>query len=127
MRRTRAPLAVATALALGVAGLPAAFLSSAHAAVAPVGNGFTVTASDLAFILKQIKISEQHANAFVTDTPPNPNKAGDPEYCQALLGMGADHVPDILTSYGLRTVDGQCNNLKAGHTKFAAADVQSPG
>ena len=126
MRRTRAPLAVATALALGVAGLPAAFLSSAHAAVAPVGNGFTVTTSDLAFILKQIKISEQHANAFVTDTPPNPNKAGDPEYCQALLGTGADHVPDILTSYGLRTVDGQCNNLKAGQAKFAAADVPFP-
>ena len=26
----------------------------------------------------------------------------------------ADQVPDILTAYGLRTVDGSCNNLKAG-------------
>ncbi len=36
----------------------------AKAAVAPVGNGFTVTPADLAFILKQIKIAERHSRAF---------------------------------------------------------------
>src|SRR6185436_14742368 len=65
-RRTGSPLrpsrvvAAATALLLPMAlGFPAV---AAHAAVsAPVGQGFTVTPSDLAFILKQIKIAERHA------------------------------------------------------------------
>ena len=35
-------------------------------------------------------------------------------------------MPDALTSYGLRTVDGSCNNLLPGREKFAAADVPFP-
>ena len=35
-------------------------------------------------------------------------------------------IPDRLTSYGLRTVDGSCNNLFPGREKFAAADVPFP-
>ena len=87
----------------------------------PVGAGFTVTTGDLSFILKQIKIAERHT---MTRTDANPcgtllNKPGDniPD---------AEQVPDILTSYGLRTVDGTCNNLKPGNEKFAAADVPFP-
>ena len=38
----------------------------ANAAPAPVGNGFTVTPADLAFILKQIKIAEHHSTAFLS-------------------------------------------------------------
>ena len=95
-----------------------------------MGNGFTVTASDLAFILKQIKIAERHSRSFIdtsattTEEPtqaPNPNKTTDPEYCASLIpgplttptvpGVFPDQVPDYLTSYGLRTVDGGCNNL----------------
>ena len=75
----------------------------AHAVVGPVGNGFTVTQADLAFILRQIKIAERHA---ATLTPANP--------CGTLVGPGPDQVPDALTSYGLRTVDGSCNNLLPG-------------
>ena len=66
--------------------------------------------------------------------PPNPNPVTDPDYCQALVGPGPDRVPDILTSYGLRTVDGSCNNLKPPlpdptlglPNKFAAADQPFP-
>ncbi len=91
--------------------------SSAGAQVPPaaVGEGFTVSASDLAYILKQIKISERHA---ATLTPANP--------CGTLLGSAADQVPNILTSYGLRTVDGSCNNLVTGRSKFGTADELFP-
>src|SRR4051812_1783485 len=67
-------------------------LSPAGAVQGPVGAGFEVTASDLAFILKQIKIAEHHAATF---TPANP--------CGTLVGPGPDQIPDYLTSYGLRT------------------------
>ena len=90
-------------------------LNVATAVVGPVGQGFTVTPADLAFILKQIKIAERHA---ATLTPLNP--------CGTLVGPGPDQIPDALTSYGLRTVDGSCNNLIVGREKFAAADVAFP-
>ena len=38
----------------------------------------------------------------------------------------ADQIPDRLTSYGLRTVDGSCNNLFPGRETFAAADQPFP-
>jgi Ca2+-binding RTX toxin-like protein len=85
------------------------------AAPAPVGNGFVVTAGDLAFILKQIQIAERHA---ATQTPT--------DMCGTLVGPAADQIPDRLTSYGLRTVDGSCNNLFPGRETFAAADVPFP-
>ena len=102
----------------------------ASAAPGPVGNGFTVTPSDLAFILKQIKIAERHSRAYQGNpdpgTPVNPDPLGDPEYCQALVGPGPDQIPDRLTSYGLRTVDGSCNNLFPGRDKFAAVGRAVP-
>ncbi|WP_211879971.1 peroxidase family protein, partial [Pseudarthrobacter albicanus] len=87
----------------------------ANAIVAPVGQGFTVAPSDLAFILKQIKIAEHHA---ATLSPAHP--------CDTLVGPGPDQIPDALTSYGLRTVDGSCNNLIPGREKFGAADQPFP-
>ena len=89
-----------------------------------MGNGFVVTASDLSFILKQIKIAEHHSQAFLSGT--NPDPTNDPYYCQSLVGPGPDQIPDYLTSYGLRTTSGACNNLIAGRDKFAAADVPFP-
>src|SRR3954471_20082510 len=88
---------------------------SAQAATAPTGQGFTVTPGDLSFILKQIKIAEHHA---ATQTPGN--------MCGTLVGSGTDQIPDRLTSYGLRTVDGSCNNLFPGRETFAAADQPFP-
>jgi Ca2+-binding RTX toxin-like protein len=97
-------------------------LSAANAVVAPVGNGFTVTAGDLSFILKQIKIAERHSTTLTAS-----NACGT---LVAQPGDGipdAEQVPDILTSYGLRTVDGSCNNLKNSATyRFTAADEVFP-
>src|ERR1700755_1410433 len=113
-RRVSATSAVALVLGLGLQlGM---MQPTASAAPAPVGNDFVVTPGDLSFILKQIKIAERHAT---TET------ASDP--CGTLLAQpgdgipDAEQVPDVLTSYGLRTVDGSCNNLKA------ATGVQAPG
>src|SRR6478736_2208954 len=89
--------------------------TNARAAVAPPGQGFTVTAGDLHFILHQIQISEHHA---ATATAGNP--------CGTLVGSGPDQIPDRLTSYGLRTVDGSCNNLFPGRERFTAADEVFP-
>ncbi len=84
---------------------------AATAAPGPIGAGFTVTAGDLQFILQQIKISERHANTLTASNP-----------CGTLVGTGPNQIPDVLTSYGLRTVDGSCNNLIATQTKPGAAD-----
>src|SRR4051812_20356769 len=113
-----------TALVLALALIFQVLSIAAHAAVnpGPVGNGFTVTAGDLSFILKQIKIAEMHATTL---TPAKP--------CATLVAQPGDgindafQIPDYLTSYGLRTVDGSCNNLKDATTaNFAASDQVFP-
>jgi Ca2+-binding RTX toxin-like protein len=85
---------------VGAVAVSAVRTSGANAAPAPPGQGFTVTPGDLHFILKQIQIAEHHA---ATQTPDN--------LCGTLVGSRPDQIPDRLTSYGLRTVDGSCNNL----------------
>src|SRR2546423_10265705 len=117
-RRTRARIGLALASVVvlaAAAGLGIARSTASAGTSGVVGNGFVVTPGDLAFILKQIKIAEHHA---ATLTPANP--------CGTLLGPGPDQIPDAITSYGLRTVDGSCNNLLPGREKFAAADVPFP-
>ena len=84
-----------------------------------VGNGFTVTAADLAYILKQIKIAEAHVAASGAT-------ATDPDNCQALVGNGVNQVASPLLSFGLRTVNGACNNLQASQNKHGAADEIFP-
>jgi Ca2+-binding RTX toxin-like protein len=88
------------------------------ATAAPIGQGFNLNASDLAFILKQIKISEAHAT--------RENAAGEPVPGGALLGSGPDQVASPRLPFGLRTVDGRDNNLVAGQRNFGAADVPFP-
>ncbi|MDD0858232.1 peroxidase family protein [Arthrobacter alpinus] len=90
--------------------------TSLAATAAPIGSGFTVTASDLAYILKQIKIAEAHVANTTSTTGP----------CGALIGTGPNQIPDALTSYGLRTVDGSCNNLLSGRETYGAADQLFP-
>jgi hypothetical protein len=122
LRRTR-QTSKSLGIVLASAGLLAALAgfgsalipSPASAVVAPTGAGFTITPGDLSFILKQIKIAEAHAASL---TPTNP--------CGTLVGPGANQIPDRLTAYGLRTVDGSCNNLFPGRETFAAADVPFP-
>jgi len=98
--------------------MSASFLAAPAAAVvqAPVGQGFAVTAADLAFILQQIKIAEAHVANTTSETGP----------CGALLGSGPDQLASPLLSFGLRTVDGSCNNLGAGQETFGAADQVFP-
>src|SRR4051794_18295684 len=98
----------------GVALLPGG-AARARAATAPEGQGFTITPGDLKFILKQIKIAEHHAATLTKDNP-----------CGTLVGSGPDQIPDRLTAYGLRTVDGSCNNLFPGRETYAAADQPFP-
>ena len=88
----------------------------ASAVQAPTGAGFTITPSDLAFILKQIKISEAHVANTTSATGP----------CGALIGTGPNQIPSPLVSQGLRTVDGSCNNLQPGQETFGAADQTFP-
>jgi len=89
--------------------------SSGAGTAAPVGQGFTVTAADLDFILLQIKIAEHHAGLAT---------AADP--CAGLLGLGPNQVHSPLVADGLRTVDGSCNNLQPGQAKFGTADQTFP-
>src|SRR2546423_263392 len=119
---TKVGLALASVVVLAaVAGLGIARGTASAGVSNVVGSGFTVTTGDLVFILKQIKIAEEHA---ATLTPANP--------CGTLVAQPGDgipddlQIPDALTSYGLRTTDGSCNNLLPGREKFAAADVPFP-
>src|SRR3954471_8133546 len=87
----------------------------ARAATAPTGQNFTITPGDLHFIMKQIKIAERHSATLTASNP-----------CGTLVGPDANQIPDRLTPYGLRTVDGSCNNLFPSREKFAAADQPFP-
>ena len=109
-------LLVGTALTPLTVLAPAAVLSPADAAV---GQGFNLNPSDLEFILRQIKISEQHAANFDSADP-----------CRGLMGPGEFQIPTTAQGeelpWGLRTVDGTCNNLVPGQAKFGAADQTFP-
>src|SRR3954454_21125890 len=56
-----------------------------------VGQGFTITPSDLSYILKQIKIAEAHVANTTPATGP----------CGALLGTGPNQLASPLLSFGL--------------------------
>ncbi|GAA2611967.1 peroxidase family protein [Paractinoplanes durhamensis] len=107
--RLRSWLALGSLLTSILVGTPAQ-------AYAPIGQGFTITPADLAYILKQIKIAEAHVA--------NTNSVTGP--CGALLGTGPDQLASPLLSRGLRTVDGTCNNLIAGQNSYGAADQLFP-
>jgi Ca2+-binding RTX toxin-like protein len=98
--------------------LPLGLMAPAQGAI--VGQGFTVTAADLAFILKQIRIAEAHVAAG-----PGPLDT-DPVNCQAMIGTGPNQIESPLLTFGLRTVDGTCNNLQPGQAKYGAADQTFP-
>src|SRR3954452_5516840 len=112
--RAKRALALGVSVLLSVGFLPANAMSAS--AAAPVGQGFTVTPSDLAFILKQIKIAEAHVANTTSATGP----------CGALLGTGPNQIPNPLLSFGLRTVDGSCNHLQPGRSTFGNSDQRFP-
>ena len=93
---------LAVIVAMGSRATPAA------RAQAPVGAGFNLNASDLRFILQQIRISEAHAGGGT------------------LTGTGPLQVESPLLPFGLRTVDGSLNNLQPGQADFGRADRLFP-
>ncbi len=95
-------------------------LAVAPSAAAPVGQGFNLNASDLRFILKQIKIAERHASTATADTPCSTMLGTNPDQIRNDTGVGA------TLPHGLRTVDGTCNNLVANRGAFGAADQRFP-
>ncbi|GAB3266187.1 hypothetical protein GCM10027425_32350 [Alteromonas gracilis] len=117
-RRLLRPLA-AGIVSVSIA-LPAGLLAMPAQAAAPVGQGFNLNRSDLRFILRQIDIAERHA---ATRSPEDP--------CGTLLGPDPAQIPDgnqqgATLPWGLRTVDGSCNNLQPEQERWGAADEVFP-
>lgn len=115
--RLRASGNIALSAVMVATMMPLFGATPAHAAV---GQGFNINPSDLKFILKQIQIAEAHAQTASAENP-----------CGTLLGNGPNQIPDegqqgAELPWGLRTVDGTCNNLLAGQEKFGAADRAFP-
>ncbi len=129
--KAKQPLITAL-MALVIAMSNVGVVDTSQAAInnSPVGSGFAITAADLAYILKQIKIAERHSRAFEGDATaapqPNPHPDADPSYCLSMIGTAVDQVPDAITSYGLRTVTGDCNNLKAVFNTTTLNDAPPP-
>ena len=105
-----------TALVLGAGILPSVLAPAVVAA--PVGQGFTLNAGDMRFILKQIKVAENHAT--------KENELGEPVSGQPLLGPGEFQIANPLLPYGLRTVDGTDNNLVEDQEHFGAGSLPFP-
>ncbi len=118
-QRFRRALAAVVALLLWVGALQGLAVSTAVAA--PVGQGFNLNASDLRFIFKQIQIA-QHHSATATTT----------KRCRTQIGSGPNQIPGtgqgLQLPWGLRTVDGSCNNLVnlPGRELWGAADTVFP-
>ena len=121
--RTTSVRAVAAATVLAMVALVLPMAMSASRAANIVGEGFTVTPADLAFILKQIKIAEAHSAVLAAQ---GPGDSTDPVRCQAMIGTGPNQIESPLVSFGLRTVDGACNNLQPGQATYGAADQTFP-
>jgi hypothetical protein len=102
-RRTTAALVALTLTASGLGAVPTA------SAVTDTAPSFEILPSDLDFILKQIKISENHA-------------AGGNLLCPTPTDTSGTCVPHPKLPWGLRTVDGSHNNLLPNQSKFGAAD-----
>ncbi len=118
LTRRRLPRARVVVVATVCAAMVATGLGTVPTAsgAAHIGAGFTVTPSDLKFILRQTKIAEAHVANTTSVTGP----------CGALLGTGPNQIPSPLLSFGLRTVDGSCNNLVPGRELFGASSRSFP-
>ncbi|MDR7081317.1 Ca2+-binding RTX toxin-like protein [Arthrobacter ginsengisoli] len=113
---TRKIAAGALALVLSAGVVPSVLAPAVSAA--PTGQGFTLNAGDMRFILKQIKIAENHAT--------KEDGQGNDVPGQPLLGTGPNQIANPLLPYGLRTVDGSENNLVQGQNAFGSASRMFP-
>src|SRR3954449_9495565 len=108
VRSKRWAIATLVALLASPVGGPVFMPTATAQTVAPVGQGFVITAGDLRFIFDQILVAQDHA-------------AGLP-----LLGPGPNQVHDPQLPVGLRTVDGTFNNLVPNQETFGQADLVFP-
>jgi Ca2+-binding RTX toxin-like protein len=76
-------------------------------------TSFNINKNDLQFILKQIEIAELHATGMSLTAA-----------IQQVYGISATNA--ALSPFGLRTVDGQDNNLLIGQSELGAADTLFP-
>ena len=118
-RRTRLRTKVLVAGVAVLTAAPLALTAGSAASAAPVGQGFNLNASDLRFILKQIKIAEQHADTLSAANP-----------CGTMRGNGPDQIPagevgDTLP-WGLRLINGTCNNIVPDKVTVGSADQDFP-
>ena len=90
---------------------------TASAIAAPTGQGFTVNAADLAFILKQIKIAEAH----VANTTSSYRSVRRSRRHRAQPDCQPPRCPRGCGRWTAR-----CNNLQAGQETFGAADQVFP-
>ena len=102
---------IVTSIAL-LAGF-ASFVTPA-ASAAPVGAGFVVSESDLAYILDQIKIAEAHAATQNVDR--SAVVAGSNPF--VLNSASKTDIPNNLLQLGLRQIDGRNNNLTTGFSSW---------
>src|SRR4051812_35772539 len=106
VRSKRWAIATLVALLASPVGGPVFMPTATAQTVAPVGQGFVITAGDLRFIFDQILVAQDHA-------------AGLP-----LLGPGPNQVHDPQLPVGLRTVDGTFNNLVPNQIDANAVPAQ---
>ncbi len=120
------------AIAIAIAMVATGVLMSAPAAIAapPPGQDFNVSQGDLEFIIKQIEISEAHAEDTLTDPGSSPLcKATSTFDIPSQTHFDLDGDPCVgspLLPFGLRTVDGRWNNLMPGQDGYGTAAAHGP-
>ncbi|MCD2442567.1 cell wall-binding repeat-containing protein [Agromyces sp. SYSU K20354] len=88
-------------------------------AVTDEDPAFVLNQNDLEFILRQIQISEAHA-ADALEPSNYELLCSDPD------DSSGKCVPNVMNTFGVRTVDGTYNNLVVGQSEFGASDSTFP-
>lgn len=102
----------------------------AATAAPPPGQDFNVSQGDLEFIIKQIEISEAHAEDTLADANSSPLCKPTSTFDiakQTHFDLDGDPcVGSPLLPFGLRTVDGRWNNLMPDQAGFGTAQEVFP-